>query len=113
MARPRKELTPEDIEAVEKLAPLLTQMQIADYLGMSDTTLRKRMYENTDVAAAYARGRARAVAGVAANLVQQARGGNMQAAIFYLKSQAGWKETQVQEHTGELPVLVVTRESAS
>jgi hypothetical protein len=26
--------------------------------------------------------------------------GNTSAAMFYLKTQAGWKETNVQEHTG-------------
>jgi hypothetical protein len=109
--RPRIDLTPEQIEQVEKLASVLTQAQIADYLGISERTLRKRIFENEDVATAYARGRARAIDGVAKNLLQQAYDGNVNAIKFYLETQAGWKVTTVQEHTGDgLPVLVVKRE---
>ena len=111
MGRPRKTLGDDQIKQVEKLAAVMTQEQIADFLGISDRTLRRRMSEDQEVLSAYARGRARAIAGVATNLLQQAQGGNVRAMEFYLKTQAGWKETQVQEHTGDgLPVLVVKRE---
>lgn len=113
MGRPRKDLTAEQVEQVEKLAAVLNQEQIADFLGISDRTLRRKMWENEHISSAFARGRACATHGIGSNLIQQANAGNIQAAIFYLKTQAGWKETTVQEHTGELPVLVVTRESAT
>jgi hypothetical protein len=32
--------------------------------------------------------------------MESIKGGNMTAMIFFLKTQAGWKETNVQEHTG-------------
>jgi hypothetical protein len=109
--RPRKEIAPEQVEQIEKLAAVLTQDQIADFLGMSDVTLRARMKDDPAILAAYARGRARAFAGAGQTLLKQGLSGNAHALIFYLKSQAGWKETQVQEHTGDaLPVLVVKRE---
>jgi predicted transcriptional regulator len=101
MARPRKTLTDEQVAQVEKLAAVLTLEQIADFLGVSGQTVRRRMKEEPRVLEAFTRGRARAVGQVATNLVQQAVAGNTQAAIFYLKTQAGWKETNVQEHTGE------------
>ena len=109
--RPRIDLTPEQIIQVEALAAVLTQAQIADYLGISERTLRNRIFEDPDIAASYARGRARAINGVAKNLIQQANDGNVNAIKFYLETQAGWKVTTVQEHTGDgLPVLVVKRE---
>ena len=37
---------------------------------------------------------------MAKNLIVQANSGNTAAAIFYLKTQAGWKETTRQELTG-------------
>ena len=38
---------------------------------------------------------------VANNLVLQAQNGNTSAAIFYLKTQAGWKETERHEIVGD------------
>ena len=32
--------------------------------------------------------------------MESIKGGNMTGMIFFLKTQAGWKETNVQEHTG-------------
>jgi hypothetical protein len=100
MARPRKELTDEQIAQVRKLAAVLTMEQIADFLGISDNTLRARMNEDPRVFEAYKRGKGEALAGVATNLMQQARDGNTTAAIFYLKTQGGWREKQELELTG-------------
>jgi IS30 family transposase len=94
MPRPRKELTPEDITQVERLAAVLNLEQIADYLGISDSTLRRRMQENPDVMEAYKKGRATAAIGIGTSLLQQAREGNITAMIFYAKTQMGWRETQ-------------------
>ena len=43
----------------------------------------------------YKRGQAKAIGSVAQSLLMQAREGNLTAAIFYLKTRAGWRETQV------------------
>ena len=94
MGRPRKTLTPEQVEQVGKLASVLTLEQIADFLGVSDKTLRRRMQEDPNILSVYKSGKQRAVAGVATSLLQQAREGNTTAMIFYLKTQAGWRETQ-------------------
>lgn len=97
----RKDLTPEQIIHVEALASVLTQAQISDYLGISERTLRRRLWDDPDALAAYARGRARAIGGVAKNLLQQAQHGNFNAQKFYLETQAGWKATEVHEHVGK------------
>ena len=100
MARPRKELTNEQVAQVRKLAAVLTMEQIADFLGISEQTLRRRMMEDADILEAYKRGKGEALAGVASNLIQQAREGNTTAAIFYLKTQGGWREKHELEVSG-------------
>lgn len=100
MGRPKKTLSPEQVRQIETLAAVLTLDQIADFLGMGERTIRRRMREDARVLAAYEKGKAAAIAGVASNLIQQAKAGNVTAAIFYLKTQAGWKETDRVEHAG-------------
>lgn len=60
--RPKVSLTQEHVALIEKLASYgLTQAQIADFLPISERTLRDRMTDPGDmeVSAAYARGRAK------------------------------------------------------
>jgi len=91
-----------DLKQVESLAANgLTQEQIACALGISESTLTKRKKENTDFADAIKRGKAKGIALVTNKLMESIKGGNMTAMIFFLKTQAGWKETNVQEHTGK------------
>ncbi len=44
------------------------------------------------------RGKAKAIAHVANGLLQKARSGCTTSSIFYLKTQAGWRETERLEH---------------
>jgi hypothetical protein len=83
----------EQTKQVEFLAAMLSKRQLADYFGISETTFREIEGRQHEVSDAYKRGKAKAIAGVASNLISQARGGNISAAIFYLKTQAGWRET--------------------
>ena len=85
---------------VETLAALLNQDQIADYLGVSRTTFKAICARDPDIACRYKRGKAKAIAHVANGLLQKARGGDTTSMIFYLKTQAGWRETDRLEHTG-------------
>lgn len=91
--RPEKVLNEEQIIQVEALASVLTTEQIADYLGIGRTTFYSVMERQPEVAERYKRGRAKAVASISGNLIKQAQAGNITAAIFYLKTQAGWSET--------------------
>jgi hypothetical protein len=93
MARPRKDLTPEQIAQIEKLAPVMTQEQIADFFGLGGRTFRQRITDNAQVSASYKKGKAAAIAGVVQNLLKACAKGNVTAMIFYLKCQAGWRET--------------------
>ena len=91
-----------DLKQVESLeANGLTQEQIAAALGISERTLRSRKGEIADFADAIKRGKAKGIALVTNKLMESIKGGNMTGMIFFLKTQAGWKETNVQEHTGK------------
>jgi len=94
MARQQKNLTPDQITQIERLAAVLTIEQISDYLGIPQRTLYRRLQDDPNVMAAYKKGRATAAIGVGTSLLQQARDGNLTAMIFYAKTQMGWRETQ-------------------
>ena len=90
-----------DLKQVESLAANgLTQEQIACALGISEQTFYKRKRDNIEFIDAIKRGKAKGIALVTNKLMESIKGGNMTGMIFFLKTQAGWKETNVQEHTG-------------
>lgn len=93
MARPTITLSPEQICEVETLAALPSQDQIADYFGICRNTFRAIRARDEEVDANYKRGKAKAIAHVANGLLQKARTGCTTSSIFYLKTQAGWRET--------------------
>jgi len=68
---------------------------IAAKLGISADTLTKYYRQELDD------GRVDANAQVAKSLYEQAKAGNTTAMIFWLKTRAGWKETNVTELTGQ------------
>ena len=92
--KPKVVFNDDQIEQVEKLASLLTKGQLCDYLGISEPTFRAIEKRQEEVSFAYKKGKAKAIVTVGSNLIKQAQKGNMTAAIFYLKTQAGWKEEQ-------------------
>ncbi len=100
MGRPPITLTDHQKTEVETLAALLSQDQIADYFGISRNTFRAICARDEEIAAHYKRGKAKAIAHVANGLLQKARSGDTASSIFYLKTQAGWRETAAIEHTG-------------
>lgn len=99
--QPQKTLTPEQVAEVSTLAAVLSQEQIADYFGVSRPTFAAICERQPEVFLQYKKGKARAIGTVAKGLLQKARDGDTASAIFYLKTQAGWKETQNHEHTGK------------
>ena len=96
---------PKQTAQVEALAAVLSKGQLADYFNVSENTLREIEDRQPEVSEAYKRGRAKAIGSVAKNLINQAQMGNISAAIFYLKTQAGWKEEREPER--ELPAIQI------
>lgn len=106
MAKPRTELTDKQAAQVEALAAYLSKQQIADYLGVSRPTFDAILERDDLVSLHYKKGKAKAIANVAQGLVKQAIEGNMTAAIFYLKTQAGWRETEPESGDNAAPTPV-------
>ena len=107
MPRPRIELTESQISEVETLAAVLNQSQIADYFGMAHRTFQSILEREESVYASYKKGKAKAINMVAQGLLQKALGGDTASAIFYLKTQAGWRETDQQERAESPKVYIV------
>ena len=81
------------------------EVDIARVVDIDPKTLRKHYRDELDT------GQIKATAKVAESLFRKATGEGREAvvaAIFWLKTRAGWKETSVQEHTGEGTVVFKT-----
>lgn len=107
----RRDLTAQEYIDVQELAASMTQAQIADYLEIAERTFRKIMERDPKARAAYKKGRALATKDVANSLISEAKSGNISAAIFYLKTQSGWKEES--QSTIDLPVLQIVSPNAT
>lgn len=95
MGRPPYEPTDADREVAKRLSALGTTYEdIAKKLKISSDTLVK--YYSFELE----EGRIDANSSIAGTLFAQAKKGNTAAAIFWLKTRARWKETQVNEVTG-------------
>jgi hypothetical protein len=80
------------------------QDEIAKYLDIDPKTLRKHFRRELDV------GSIEATTKVAQSLFKAATGGNISAAIFWMKARGGWREKQEIDVTtqGSLTIQVVT-----
>jgi hypothetical protein len=89
---PTKTLSDEQIKEIEFLSGNLNINQMADYFGIGRDTFFRLKRENPEIDRLYKKGRSKVIQGMA-NLIQDAaRNGNVVAAMFYLKTQAGWRE---------------------
>ncbi len=91
--RPKTVLTEKQIAELKTLSAVLNKEQLADYFGISHVTLKAIEKRQPEVSFAYKKGKAKAIANIAGNLIAKANSGNIPAQMFYLKTQAGWKET--------------------
>jgi len=80
------------------------QATIADILEIDDKTLRKHYRAELD------HSKAKANATIGGVLFNKARAGDTAAMIFWMKTQAGWKERHEIEHHNATPVEHVTIE---
>jgi hypothetical protein len=77
--------------------------QIATLMHMETATLLKLYQPELTI------GKGRATAQVGKALFKMATNGNVAAAIFWMKAQAGWRETQVLEHAQVDPAMANRR----
>jgi len=88
----------EQIIQIESLAAVLSIELIADYFGVCKTTFYEIMKRQPEVVERYKKGKARAIGAVAKALITKAQSGDTASMIFYLKTQAGWRSTDVIDH---------------
>ena len=103
--------TEEDVLQVEELASRLTVDQIADYFGVSDASFRSLRARQPEVAEAYKRGKSKTISSVPGKLIKLANEENLTAIMFYLKTQAGWREKDAAVDisvTNDTPKLNIT-----
>lgn len=70
-----------------------TQETIASIIGIDPKTLRKHYRDELD------QSKAKANATIGGALFNKAKSGDTAAMIFWMKTQAGWRETQQIDHT--------------
>jgi hypothetical protein len=81
------------IDKIEDLAGRgLNKKQIALCLGVNTSSLMKYQIEFPEFQEAYERGKAKATAAVAGQLMTFIKNKSLGATIFWLKAQAGWQE---------------------
>ena len=94
--RPEYKKTDEDAKNVEALTIAgVPQKLVSKILKISEPTLRKHYRDELDTS------KAKANAVISQSLFKLARKANVTAQIFWLKTQAGWKETNHVELTGK------------
>jgi hypothetical protein len=98
--RPTKTLSDKQRGEVETLAAFLSIEQLADYFGIGRTTFYALAEKDPEILEHYKRGKSKAIAHIAQGLIQKARAGDTTSAIFFLKTQARWRETERHEITG-------------
>jgi hypothetical protein len=109
MGRRAHKPDPADRRQVETLAGFgVREDDIAGVLGIDPKTLRKHYRHELH------HGHVKANARVAENLYRKATGEGREAvtaAIFWLKTRAGWKETSVQEVSGPVKIELTWQEA--
>ena len=85
-------LTDEQKIELKTLAAVLNTQQIADYFGFDQDTFTAIMKRDADVLRIYKKGKAKAIGRMGGSLLQKGFNGDTTAMIFYLKTQAGWRE---------------------
>jgi hypothetical protein len=100
------------IAQVEALAAVMSKRQLCDYMSVGETTFREIEGRQPEVSDAYKRGKAKAIGSIGQSLIQQAKNGNIAAAIFYLKTQAGWRETEQEQGTQNITLQIVRPDGA-
>jgi len=91
------ELNDDQRSELKTLGAVLNQQQLADYFGFTKETLIQIFKRDNDALLMYKKGKSRAIADIAGSLISKARDGDTASAIFYLKTQAGWREVSRDE----------------
>lgn len=104
--RPPKLVTAQHLRTIEAMAGLGARLDdIAIALDISPSTL-DRWLKDDQVRSQYEKGRIRATQAIAESLFSMAMAGEVAAAIFWLKAQAGWTDKPQLEQQASANVVV-------
>jgi hypothetical protein len=107
MSKAGRKPIPLDLKQVEAFAGLgLTEKQICECLGIGIETLRRRRNGSKDFAEALKKGKALGIAHVTNKLLANINDQKEASIMFWLKCNAGWKETQILEHSGKVTLIL-------
>ena len=95
--RPMTVLSESQMAELETLGAVLSIEQCADYMGIPRNTFFQILERQPEVSVLLKKGKSNAIRNIGGGLIAKAMRGDTASAMFYLKTQAGWKETQVQE----------------
>lgn len=115
MGRPKWIPTPEVCKDAEKMAARgLTVSQIADCLGVSESTLYNKQGEYLEFMESIKRGRSKGMQDITNALYEKALSGDNTSMIFYLKhrDRENWGE-QLIEPVKEIPPINITLSNES
>jgi hypothetical protein len=104
-------ITPETLECVEYLSGLgLTQTQIHDFFGIGNNAWYERKKDYPELEIAFARGKAQTIGRVSGKLMEKIESGDLGAIIFYLKTQARWRDGGMggSDEGGDKPISALT-----
>lgn len=94
-AKPKLVMDDLKYQHIQNMAGLgLTIEQIAHYYGISSVTFHKMKRKDKEIENRIKKGKSAAIVTVSGRLMQLINEGNLTAIIFYLKTQAGWKENK-------------------
>jgi hypothetical protein len=108
MGRRAKEFTDKELAQFEALASYLTLEQIADYFGIARKTLQNMRKRDDELDTIYKKARAIGFSKVGGAFMKNCLDGSVPAQIFYLKTQGGWRETDVKESAEPTPDLNIS-----
>ena len=82
------------LKEVDQLSDKLTVEQMAAYFGISKTTFYNVCKRQPELIERYKKGKSRRIAQVVSKLYEKIEDGDTACTIFYLKTQAGWREQE-------------------
>ncbi len=97
VGHPAKVLTKEQIAELEHLSAGMTVAQLAQYFGMCQTTFIALKAKNLEIDKAYKKYKAKGISqafGVLWEIIMSKSPQSLTAVMFYLKTQAGYREKQ-------------------
>lgn len=95
--------TEEMLQEVDQLADKLTVEQLASYFGIGKTTFYRVCKRQPELMERYKKGKSKRIEQVVSKLYEKIEAGDTVSILFYLKTQAGWREQE--QPAVELPPI--------